>query len=323
VKGQRKVLFIILTIILMTAAGCSNRSQDQDNKGREKTKSHIDYKIVEAKSLHVSQILGIGYPGNDNALYTATPKGLIMYKSGKWYTTNTNLHDYIGFQAINSGFITSGHPEKKSSYKDPLGLVRSENKGETLQEIAFSGEENFHFTAASFYGNGLYIINEQQDDHLDLGINYSTDSGKSWKKSALAGFQANSYGMMAVHPKDGNIMAMATRTGIYYSTNNGNDMKPITSPIMVTALTFWGDSILYSSVEEKNILLKTVNPISGAEKSITIPFLDYDNPITYVAANPKNTNQMAFSTYKNDLYESIDGGKTWSAYLKDGKQVLE
>ncbi|MFK9091375.1 F510_1955 family glycosylhydrolase [Bacillus salipaludis] len=322
-KVQLKMILAIL-IGMVLATGCTNKSEEP-KKTEQKNKAEIktNFDIVEAKSFTLKNIRGIGYPGNDNALYIAANDGLKMYRDAKWYETTVNQHDYIGFQAIESGFIASGHPQKGISLEDPLGLVKSADKGKTLQKLAFYGKTNFHFTAASFSGNGLYVIGEQPNDDLRLGVNYSTDNGATWKKSALKDFNADSLGMMAVHPKNGETIAMATRSGIYYSNDNGNTMKLITDPFMVTALSFNGDSVLYSSVENDKILLKTINPLSGEQTNSTFPFLDYDNPITYMAVNPKDQNQIAFTTYKNDLYESIDGGEKWTNLLRDGKKELD
>ncbi|MEH7414048.1 hypothetical protein V7266_02025 [Neobacillus drentensis] len=311
-----KTFFALLLGVLLITSGCSNKSQV---KKETSSKSKTAFNIVDAGTIKVKNIWGIGYPGNDTALYIAGDNGLKLYKDKKWYKTTTNQHNYIGFQAVESGFIASGHPQKGTGYKDPFGLVKSSNKGKSIEKLAFYDKANFHFTAASYSGNGLYVIGEEQSDDVSLGVNYSTDNGETWKKSEFKNFTADSMGMIAVHPTNGNTMAMSTRSGIYFSTDNGNTMKLITDPIMVTALTFSGDSILFSSVEDEKIQLKTITPSTGDQTNLIIPFLDYDNPITYLAVNPKNTNQIAFTTYKNDVYESTDGGKTWNNILRDGK----
>ncbi|MEH7120263.1 hypothetical protein V7128_22990 [Neobacillus vireti] len=315
-KRTSNALFACLIGVLLVTSGCSNKNEE---KKETSSKSKTAFQIVEAGAIKLKNIRGIGYPGNDTALYLAGNNGLELYKDKKWYKTTSNQHDYIGFQAVETGFIASGHPQKGSGLKDPFGLIKSDDKGKTIQKLAFYDKANFHFTAASYSEKGLYVIGEQQTDGLSLGVNYSTDNGATWKKSALKNFTADSMGMMAVHPSNGNEMAMSTRSGIYFSTDNGNTMKQITGPIMVTALTFRGDSILFSSVENEKIFLKTIVPATGEQANLTIPFLDYDNPITYLAVNPKNPNQLAFTTYKNDLYESIDGGKSWNNLLEDGR----
>ncbi|MGG3469340.1 F510_1955 family glycosylhydrolase [Neobacillus pocheonensis] len=321
-KIQKKVLLIILTGILLIAAGCSSE-QPKKSVQKNETVNKIKYGIVEAKSLKIENIRGIGYPGNDNGLYVASDQGLKLFKDSKWYETTTNKHEYIGFQALDKGFVTSGIPQKGTGYKNPLGLVQSVDKGESIKKLAYYGDLNFYFMAASFSGDAIYVISEQPHGELSQGVNYTKDNGQTWKKSAFKNFNADSLGMMSVNPTNGDIMAMATRSGIYYSNDNGNTMKLITAPIMVTALTFNGDSLLFSSVENNSILLKKENTSSGEQADIAIPFLDYDNPITYLSVNPKNENQIAFTTYRNDLYESKDGGKTWNMLLKDGKKELE
>lgn len=322
-KISIKAFLAILTgILVLVASGCSDKKQEPKKPQQEET-AKVNFEIIEAKSIKADQILGIGYPGNDKALYVATDKGLKMYKDTKWYETTTNQHDYYGFQAVGDGFIASGDPQKGSGLKDPLGIIQSVNKGQTISKLSFYGESLFHFVGAGYSGKSLYVIKENPKDKLGNGLNFSKDHGETWEKSALTNFKADSYGIIAVHPKNDDIIAMSTRSGIYYSMDNGNTMKLITKPFMVTALTFSRDLIFYSSVEDEKILLKTLNPVSGDETNISIPFLDYDNPITYLAVNQKNANQIAFTTYKNDLYESIDGGKKWSNPLKDGKTELE
>ncbi|WP_040207894.1 F510_1955 family glycosylhydrolase [Neobacillus jeddahensis] len=319
-KIQIKLVLAIMVGLLLIITGCTNKESEQNQTMPEKQEiSKAKFEIVEANSIKLKNIRGIGYPGNDNALYLASNDGLKMYKDTKWYETTTNRHDYIGFQAMETGFIASGHPQKGIDLKDPFGLVLSSDKGETLQKLAFNGQYNFHFTAASFSGKALYVISEQGEDELPLGVNYSLDNGETWKKSEFKEFDSDSLGMIAVHSTKGETIAMSTRSGIYYSSDNGNTMKRITDPFMVTALTFSGDSLLFSSVENDKILLKTLNPSTGEQLNINIPFLDYDNPITYLTVNPKNNNQIAFTTYKNDVYESMDSGKNWNGLLKDGK----
>ncbi len=309
---KKRLATSVFAGVLMFTSGCASISEKKTEKAKP-------FQIVPAKNQTIDHIHGIGYPGNDDALYVAAHDGLRMYKQSKWYETTTNHHDYMGFQAIATGFRASGHPETGSVLKNPLGLVESLDQGKTLKKLAFYAQSDFHYMASSYSGNGIYVINEQQNGKWDPGIYYSNNKGNNWNKLKLEQFSANSFGMMAVHPKDGKVMAMATRTGIYYSENHGDTMKLVSAPLMVTALVFSGDELFYSSVENKKILLKKLNPKTGAESPVAFPFLDYDNPVTYIASDPKNANRIAFSTYKNDLYESIDGGKSWTNLLKDGK----
>ncbi|NRD75916.1 exo-alpha-sialidase [Bacillus sp. BRMEA1] len=323
-KLLSKIFPIILVYLILVISGCSTYSPDPPKLIKAtNTAAKAKYEIVEANDLKVSSIQGLGFPGNDDSLYIATKSGIKMYKKGNWYQSTTNLHNYTGFQAIDEGYIASGHPQKGSGLKDPLGLVKSLDKGKSYSPITFHAEDAFRFFAAGNFSHVIYVLNEQPANQLNQGVYYTKDNGKTWGKSAFKGFAADSLGMLAVHPSHGAIMAMSTRTGIYYSTDYGNSMKPVTSPVMVTALTFSGDTIIYSSVENNAILFKKVNPKTGEQENISIPFLNYDNPITYVAVNPKNMKQLAFTTYQNDVFISNDSGKNWTTILAKGKKVPE
>lgn len=317
-----RIMLALFTSLLLLTSGCvSDNSQTKQKKETKTTEESAakSYKMIQAKSQKIGQIQGIGFPGNDEGLYVATKDGLKLYKQSKWYETTTNRHNYTSFQAIEKGFLASGHPEKGSILKSQLGIVRSEDSGKNLTKLSYYGKKDFQYLSSSYSGSGIYMIDVQPKNENNPGVYYSLDQGKSWNRSKLDQFNASSLGMIAVHPKNGNTIAMATRSGIYYSENNGNTMALITPSVMVTALTFQGEELLYSSVENKQIQLKKVNPKSHDQSETSIPFLDYDNPITYIAVDPNNPEVIAFSTYKNDLYESIDNGKSWISLLADGK----
>lgn len=325
-RSKSKLFLLGMAGIMIFSSGCSNQEKSdqganhENHKEAEKKVTSPEYSIIESKALKVDHLHGIGYPGNDSSLYLAAHDGLKIYKDSKWFETTANRNDYMGFQAIQEGFIASGHPQQGSVLKNPLGLIQSVDKGKTLKKLAFYGESDFHFLSASFSGTGIYVINEEPNSKLGKGVYFSADNGMTWKQSKLDQFKADSLGMIAVHPEKGETMAMATRSGIYYSVNGGDTMKALTGPIMATSLAFSGNDIYFSSVENKAILLRKLDPVTGSQSDVKIPFLDYDNPITYIAVDQKNPKRLAFATYKNDLYESVDAGNNWSTLLKNGQK---
>jgi hypothetical protein len=319
--NKRKMIFFMMISMFVLTSGCSNKSGPETSQPENKAaaNSSIHFQLKDAGNQAIKQINGIGYPGNDDALYIATNNGLKLYRGSKWLEASTSNHNYQSFQAVHGGFLASGHPEKGSGLKDSLGLVESVDRGKTLKRLSFYGQNYFHFLSGSFSGQGIFLINEHSSGNFAPGVYYSKDGGITWSKCKLNGLTADSLGMMAVHPKNGNEIAMATRTGIFYSEDYGKTMKPVTPPDMITALTFIGNDILFSAAEDQKIVVKKVNPITKEQTTIIIPFLDYDNPVTYIAANPKNENNLVFSTYKNDLFESTDGGKNWNSLIEKGK----
>lgn len=326
---KNNVFNIILLLIFIVLSGCVNQgsknggskevSEDATNNAGETEKPSKDFAVEKAINQQIEHLHGIGYPGNQKSLYIASHHGLKIFKDSVWMETNQNNHDYMGFQPIKEGFVASGHPEKGSKLKNPLGLVLSKDNGNTLDKLAFYGESDFHFLAASYSGNSIFVINEQPNTDLGMGVYHSEDMGKTWNQSQLRDFKTDTLGMIAVHPVNSNEMAMATRSGIYISADSGNTMELITDPIMTTAVALTGDSLYFSSAEKNKIALMKMDSSSKVLSEIKIPFLDFTNPITYLALNQSEPNQISFSTYENDIYESLDGGENWNHILKKGQ----
>lgn len=312
---MRKWITTLLVLLLLSS--CSVKKEETEEKNKE-PKSNQEY-LVQTDKLSIEHLHGIGYNEN-NELLIATHHGIILNREGEWFETSKNLHDYMGFQVIEKGFYSSGHPEAGSELKNPLGIMMASKYGENLEKVAFYGESDFHFFGASFYEDTLYLINEQPNSELEQGFYRSTDGGSSWEQPSMSGFDAKTYGTIAVHPNDGNIVAIATREGLFAS-NDGGETFSKWAEGMITAITFGQDEIFYSTVSDEGAIgLHAYMFESKESKQIPIPFLDFDNPITYLAASPKDSKRLTITTYEVDILQTEDRGENWDPLLQDGKK---
>ncbi|WP_102264141.1 F510_1955 family glycosylhydrolase [Mesobacillus jeotgali] len=330
--NNRFILVTTLAAGMFVFTGCSgeenqeqakpaseeNNAENEEQKQSEEV-SEADF-IIKAAPQKIDHIHGIGYPGNDEGLYVASHHGLKIFKDGQWLETTDENHDYMGFQAFEGGFFASGHPAEGSDLKNPLGLVKSTDKGNTLKKIAFYGESDFHFLSASYKDDVLYLINEEPNSELERGVYVSKDRGGAWELVELNGLTANSLGMIAVHPEKGGTIAMSTREGIFVSNDYGKTMERAGDYQMVTAAAYSKGALYIAPVVNEEIKLIRLSIEQGnAGEEVTIPNLKYDNPITYIAADPEQEDRIAFITILNDLYETEDGGKTWNQLLVNGR----
>src|SRR5690606_15855763 len=139
--------------------------------------------------------------GND--LYFASHSGPKIYRDGEWFETADNFYDYMGFNAVDEGFYSSGHPSADSDLPNPLGIQRSIDGGETLEEIAFQGEMDFHVMAVGYNSHDIFLLNPAKNSLLEAGFYKSNDKGESWEPVSAAGL-AGEVTSLALHPADSN-----------------------------------------------------------------------------------------------------------------------
>ncbi|WP_426951796.1 F510_1955 family glycosylhydrolase [Bacillus mycoides] len=317
---------------LFIITGCSNNIETQpvkketvqsqpQNKETANTIPQNFYK--EITSGKIEHIHGIGYARNMPGVSIATHSGIKVYQNGKWLETTTELHDYMGFQATKNGFFASGHPEPGANFKNPLGLMKSSDGGNTLEKLAFYGESDFHNLAVGYNTEAIYLYNERPNSKLQQGFYFSTNSGQEWKNSKLQGLSSTIHSF-SVHPDQSSVIAVSAKDGVYLSTDYGNTFKLFSKSLESTAVTFSDEDVIYASINKENKQMITKQSIAtNEETNIQAPSLDPKDTIMYISQNPQNSSEMVFATMKANLFLSTDDGKTWKQLTKNGTyQVL-
>lgn len=298
-----KKRILVSALLLMTLlAGCTNNTTESFEVPFEGELSHVH---------------GMGYAGGRNDLYFASHTGPKIYRKGDWFETTDNVYDYMGFNAIDEGFYSSGHPSADSDLPNPLGIQRSTDGGETLEEIAFQGETDFHAMAVGYNSHDIFLLNPAKNSLLEAGFYKSNDDGVSWEPVSATGLTGE-VTALALHPKDSNFVAAATGAGVYISRDGGETFEAITAESETgTAVHFVEDSLYFGSYETTASLIKYT--IENEElEPLNIPDLPED-AVAFIAQNPNDESELAIYTLQGQAFISGGGSQTWEALLQDEK----
>jgi hypothetical protein len=234
----------------------SDQKQDKsetEQKANQETQQSTDtttngiatndfYEPFKGKIEHVH---GLGYSGNQNAIFLASHDGLKVYENGQWYKTISENHDYMGFSAVEEGFYTSGHPEEGSDLANPFGIKKSFDNGRTLKTLTLEGETDFHAMGVGYKNKAIFVMNAQKNSLMGGGEFYmSEDEAKTWKKTAAKGLEEEIFSI-AVHPSNPDIIAAAGSKGIYLSKDKGETFQLITKELQGTMVFMTEDTLWY------------------------------------------------------------------------------
>lgn len=296
-----RMKIIIALLLLFLLAGCNSDTGNSFEVPFEGELSHVH---------------GMGYPENGDSLYFASHIGLKIYRNGEWFETADNFYDYMGFNAVDEGFYSSGHPTADSDLPNPLGIQRSTDGGKTLEEIAFQGETDFHAMAAGYNSHDIFLYNPEKNSLLETGYYKSTDLGESWKPASAEGLEGEVSGL-ALHPANSKFVAAATSAGVYLSRDGGETFKAITPEGETgTAVHFTEEDLYLGSFGTTGVLMKYT--IENEElEMLNIPDLSED-AIAFIAQNPNTASELAIYTLKGQAFLSEDGSMTWESLLHNG-----
>ncbi|MFA1641228.1 F510_1955 family glycosylhydrolase [Chryseomicrobium imtechense] len=299
---KKKRMSIAVLSALLLLAGCSNDTTDSFEVPFEGELNHVH---------------GMGYAGEENGLYFASHTGPKIYRDGEWFETADNFYDYMGFNAVDEGFYSSGHPSADSDLPNPLGIQRSIDGGETLEEIAFQGETDFHAMAVGYNSHDIFLLNPAKNSLLEAGFYKSNDKGESWEPVKAEGLNGE-VTALALHPTDSNFVAAATAAGVYFSQDGGEVFEAITAGNETgTAVHFTEDQLYFGSYGTAAALVKYTMENEELEP-VDTPDLSQD-AIAFIAQNPMDGMELAIYTFEGNAYLSEDGLQTWKTLLEEGK----
>lgn len=260
-------------------------------------------------SIPLRDIHGISF-SPDGELYIATHEGLLVYDE-TWSVPDILVNDYMGYSGTSDGFYSSGHPGPTSSLPNPLGLVRSTDFGATISTLRFLGESDFHTMAASYRGNTAYVSNSAPNSELAQGLYYTLDEGQTWINIAANGLSDTPFSI-AVHPDDSSIVAVASRSGTYLSTDNGTNFQMIQANLTSAVAFDTGDgTTLYSGFQE----LTQYNIADASSTVLNLPVFTEDEAIMFIAVSPVDS-RIALVTNERDIY--VLDGDSWQQIAEAG-----
>lgn len=272
----------------------------------------------ENKKVLFDHIHGIGYTDNGEELVLAAHDGLRIYKNGSWIHPESPAHDYMGFSKVDDGFYSSGHPEPGSDLKNPLGIVKSTDRGQTLSRLDLYGEVDFHGMAAGFYSHAIYVFNPVKNSRMkEPGLYYTVDETDTWKRSNLQYLKGQA-AAIAVHPSEKNVIAIGTSNGLFISSDFGNSFENLLPNQPITAVTFDFNGNLIAGGSDS--FLTVINLDTRQDKKIPGPDLQ-DDQISFIAASPANHNELTIATHSNNVYVTDHAGEEWTIIAQKGKRI--
>jgi hypothetical protein len=331
---KKFILLVTMTLFALTACSqeeeagpaqestnqTENQPSDKDNnEGTEDSTSVslASHAFFEPFTGKIDHIHGIGYVDGQGAAFFATHDGLKVYENGTWLKTKKENNDYMGFNATDNGFYTSGHPGTDSKLPNPIGIMKSEDYGQTLKSLGFEAEVDFHLMAVGYNNHMIFALSPHKNSVMKADAFYvSEDDGANWKEVAASGLKGELI-ELAVHPTDKNILAAAGENGIYLSKDQGETFELLTKDTQGTSVYFTKDHLLYGDYNGQPSLVKR-NLNDNKEEKIDLPEMKED-AVMYMAINPTNEHETTFVSFNSDIYQTTDHGESWNLLVKSGK----
>ena len=246
----------------------------------------------------VVHVHGLGVDPGDGVLYAATHSGLFRVpEQGRAARVANRAQDTMGFSIVGPGrFIGSGHPDfREDDVRPPLlGLIESDDRGETWDRISLHGEADFHALHAA-HGN-VYGYDATSQTFM------VSQDRKDWDRRsqlAMADF--------AVDPTDPDTLLATTQDGVVRSTDGGRAWMPVAGAPTLVVLAWAEQGQLYGVTpdgtvqrsDDGGVTWAARGSVGGQPEAITVDVRDGRETL-YVAASDRG------------ILASADQGRTFT-----------
>lgn len=279
---------IALGFVLVSCSSGSPSGGGQSQVGRPATISHIHG-------------LGVDAAGT---LHVATHFGLIKAAAdGSWVYASRDTNDHMGF-SLHPGagvMYRSGHAQSRPS----LGVESSTDGAQWthLDDVA-APPVDFHAMAVSFAdAKTLWGW-----DSGGRGTFRSTDGGNNWTRLETRGLERQIY--VLAGPSQANVVLAGTVSGLYRSSDGGRSWNRMLGDAQVIAIAADPKEAEHQLAFTQEGMKATTD--GGATWTVVGGGLPPNAELTSLAISPTDPN-VAYAADASTIYQSADGGKTWSA----------
>lgn len=287
----RVVLSAALAIAaLVVFAGCSDEESDSATGSSNAPTSE------DPGPVHIH---GLGIDPADGALFIASHTGLfkLPQDSQEPERIADRYQDTMAFTIVGTRrFLGSGHPDGREDLPPFLGLIESQNAGETWEEVSLMGEVDFHLLAAQ--GQSVYGFGSEWEGEESLFL-ASSDGGRTWDKRPVP---APLIGL-ALSPKDPRALIASFPSGLLASSDGGASWRSLSGPPGL--LTWPAADELYLAGADGTVSRSTDRGRSWE----TIG----DLPDAPAAFGSGGEGRLLAATHSGEILESSDGGSSWES----------
>ncbi|WP_404354018.1 F510_1955 family glycosylhydrolase [Exiguobacterium aurantiacum] len=307
---------LMMTVFLASCGGATPVSESSAPVTEEKEMSTEQvpdrWKVTKAGTA-VSHIHGAGF-WPDGRPVIATHTGLMEFREDGWYELSSNRHDYMGFELVADGFYASGHPAQDSPYKNPLGVVRGTDKGETLEIRSLEGEADFHYMSAGFESESLYVYLETATSELEPGFYRSLDGGTSFEPMKMDGIEGRGIAGITADASEPKRVFVYGPDGILVSSDGGDMFETFNDQGNIVMMATAKGQLAYIAKTGTSFNLVVSDLTDETETTVELPSLNADSfPIELVSQDGR----LLLATSDNSVYVFED--EEWTQLLQAGK----
>ena len=230
---SRRLIGTSLAAAVLVAGGASYLSTRSAPEQAASSSGSLPPVEVETGVVHVH---GLGVDPGDGTLYAATHSGLFsLPEQGRATRVANRAQDTMGFSIVGPGeFIGSGHPDYREDDVRPplLGLIASDDAGQTWDRLSLHGEADFH---------ALHAAHGQVYGYDSTSATFMVSKDREqWDRRAqleMADF--------AVSPTDPETVLATTAQGLARSTDGGRTFTPAAGAPLMVVLTWAPQGQLY------------------------------------------------------------------------------
>lgn len=312
-KSKRILMVLGLASIVTLVSACSS---DDANAGTKDNPIIIgEVTDIKKQADTFSHIHGLSkHPNDNNKILLASHEGLMEYdkEAKQALYVGTEQFDLMGYMHIpgSTTLVTSGHPGPGSKLPNPLGVLWSDDAGQTWEVRGLYGMIDFHALAAT--SDKSRLLGQGSDGTNNVLIE-SYDQGYTWDvlKSKGVPLSHEEFFQLGLAPNNGDIAYAATAQGLFYSDNGGKDWVKKFDGYITALKVLAEDEIVFYEASENGLFR-----LKGDEFISYGLYLGAD-AVNYIVVDDPSL--VTVSTFENNILETTDHGAAWKTLLKEGK----